>query len=158
MKYSVLCLVTLLVTMAIISSSPTTSVEGADCYSNGWACQDGGCYRNGGYCMTVRRRKGRGPICRCVKRFGWRTPMLSSMVKHCYTETQMNRTFSLSITSVWLLLGGPLLPPLLLPPPLPLSSTLTLCPHLSRSRMAISNNKFHKCRRFFHKEKRSDRK
>ena len=70
MKQSAILLVTLLASLALIASSPSALVTAADCYSNGWACQDGGCYRKGGYCMTVRRRKGRGPVCRCVKRWG----------------------------------------------------------------------------------------
>ena len=40
------------------------TANAALCYSNGFACQDGGCYRTGGYCMNIGRRN--NPICVCV--------------------------------------------------------------------------------------------
>ena len=40
------------------------TVNAALCYSNGFACQDGGCCLTGGYCMNVGHRN--RPFCVCV--------------------------------------------------------------------------------------------
>ena len=40
------------------------AANAALCYSNGFACQDGGCYHTGGYCMNIGRRN--KPVCVCV--------------------------------------------------------------------------------------------
>ena len=58
-------MLSIVVMLVVIASSPLTEVTAADCWSNGWSCQDGGCRRSGGSCGTVRRLKGGRPVCRC---------------------------------------------------------------------------------------------
>lgn len=54
----------LLISAAVLILPMTT--EAADCWSNGWSCQDGGCFRNGGSCQTIKRLPKGRPVCRCV--------------------------------------------------------------------------------------------
>ncbi len=59
MKASIL-LVLLLLSMVAFSWG------GTDCWSNGWSCQDGGCYGSGGICQSVGFKPDGRPICRCT--------------------------------------------------------------------------------------------
>lgn len=55
----------LLLFLLVVACCMSLLFAGTDCWSSGWGgCNDGGCYRNGGYCINFGRPPNND--CRCV--------------------------------------------------------------------------------------------